>query len=188
MTTLVNEQAPAEKKRSGSLTTFAIMIGLLVLGVVIAVALYQQGQSQPTDGPAPNFEMTTFDGEEFALSDFEGKVVVLNFWASWCAECAVEASDLQAVHEYYGDDVAVVGIAYADNGPGSLDYLNRYGITYLNAPDRGTRISDDYRIRGVPETFIIDQRGDIAYLHVGIVTLGELMTEIDTLLETGGTS
>jgi cytochrome c biogenesis protein CcmG/thiol:disulfide interchange protein DsbE len=161
---------------------------MVVAGMIIAVQLYNQQQTQPVTGHlAPGFDFTTFDGESFKLSDFRGKVVVLNFWASWCAPCRVEAPELQAAWERYQEsgDVVFIGIAYADNGPRSIAYLEEFEITYLNAPDLGTRISDLYRIQGVPETFIIDQNGDVAQFIYAGVGEEQLVNIIEPLLAGG---
>jgi len=170
--------------------TIFLIIAILVAGAVIGVALMNQNQLQPTGGPAPDFAITTFDDQTFKLSDLRGKVVVLNFWASWCAPCEAEAADLQRAWEHYEgrDDVAFLGVAYADNGPRSLEFIERHGITYLNGPDRGTSISHDYNIQGVPETFIIDQNGDIARFIYSTVSEGELISLVDTLLLEGAES
>jgi cytochrome c biogenesis protein CcmG/thiol:disulfide interchange protein DsbE len=146
--------------------------------------LARQNAGRPTSGPAPEFPFTTFDGQNFKLSDFRGKVVVLNFWASWCVPCRDEAPELEAAWEQYRSrgDVVFLGIAYADNGPKSLAFIEEFGLTYLNAPDLGTRISAQYGIQGVPETFIIDQRGNVAEFIYAGVTQTQLSAVIDRLL------
>lgn len=161
-----------------------LMICIVVAAAIIGFALMRQNQGQPTSGTAPEFAFTTFDGQNYNLSDFRGKVVFLNFWASWCGPCRDEAPELQNTWEAYQEenaDVVFVGIAYADNGPRSIEYLQEFGITYLNAPDLGTRISDLYNIQGVPESFIIDQQGNI--VDFTFATTGEhIRSVVDPLL------
>ena len=183
------QELPIEKHKSLNLGTLVLLAVVVLFGAVIAMALSRQNREQPRSGPAPEFSFTTFDGVDYQLSDFRGKVVVLNFWASWCVECGYEAEDLQAVWEYYApsENVVFLGVAYADNGPRSLEYMERYGITYLNAPDLGTRISEDYRITGVPETFIIDQDGNVAQFIYGVTNQTQLTSIIEGLLTRGTT-
>ena len=131
-----------------------------------------QAVRQPLTGPkvgelAPEFELITFDEETVRLSDLRGRVVVVNFWASWCKACAEEAADLEAVwREYAERGVTVVGVDYTDTRAAALAYIERHGITYPNGPDRQSRISRAYRIKGVPETFVIDRAGRIAPLRL----------------------
>lgn len=153
---------PPSKSKLGA-GSLAILGGILVAVVVIGIALVRVQQTQPTEGQAPDFEVTTFTGETFRLSDQRGKIVVLNFWGSWCPPCRDEAPLLEALWQDYQDqDVVVLGIAYADTEQGSLNFIQEFGITYPNAPDLRTEISKNlYHIIGAPETFIIDRQGNI---------------------------
>ena len=184
----VTEFAEKPKRKSGGfgLGSIVLLASIVIAAVIIGIALVRQGATQPLSGPAPVFGFTTFDGATYNLQDFRGKVVVINFWASWCAPCAYESPELQAAWEYYqARDVVFIGIAYADNGPKSLEFIERYGLDYLNAPDVGTYISELYHIAGVPETFIIDQNGYIAQFFYAPVTELQLSEVIDPLLERG---
>lgn len=180
----IKNQSPKEGGNL-SLGSIVLLAGIVISAAIFGLALMRQSETQPGEGtPASDFEFTTFDGETYRLSDFRGKVVMLNFWASWCAPCREEAPELQAAWEYYQDkDVVFLGIAYADNGPKSLEYLEEFDVTYLNAPDLGTRISEEYNIQGVPETFIIDKEGNVAQFIYAGVTRERLISIIDGLLQ-----
>lgn len=180
---LTNPEASPSRSRLSPATWF-MLVGFIALGLIVALALFRQTRPQPTEGPAPDFAFTTFEGEDYQLSDFRGKVVVLNFWASWCPPCRGEAPEFQSAWSHYepSGDVVFLGIAYADNGVRSLEFLNRYGVTYLNAPDIETRVSGLYGIRGVPETFIIDQKGNVVGFLIAGATESQLRSIIDPLL------
>ena len=180
-----NQPAEAQPARPRfGLGSIMLIIGILSVAGVFGLALARQNKAQPTSGAAPEFSLTTFDGQSFKLSDLRGKVVMINFWASWCGPCKEEAPALQATWDAYKSrkDVVFIGIAYADNGPRSLDFIKQYGITYLNGPDLGTRISESYNIQGVPESFIIDRKGNVfEFIYAGI-TQSALSATIDRAL------
>ena len=175
--------------RSRRLNPFIIVILLasLLLLLVLGLQLINTQQGQPNRGPAPDFTLELFDemgGGTFTLSENRGKVVVINFWASWCGPCRVEAPALQEVWEAYQDrgDVVLVGVDYVDNTQDALGYINEFGITYPNGPDLGTRISDAYRIQGVPETFVVGKDGHIFQFIYAGVSARDLANIIDRAL------
>lgn len=161
--------------------------GLALLLVVLGIGLFQSQQGQVGVGEAaPDFELISFEGDTYRLEDYRGSVIVVNFWASWCESCKPEARDLEAAYQYYLErgDVLFLGVDYVDTEPEALAYIAEFGITYPNGPDLRTRISQAFRIRGVPETFIIDQQGIISHLQIGpFLSLEEIKSRIDPLLD-----
>ena len=159
---------------------------LAALLLVIAIGLNRSQQGQVSVGQqAPDFTLTSFNGESYHLESLRGKVVLVNFWASWCESCKPEAADLENAWRRYQtrDDVIFLGVDYVDTERDAKAYLEAFDITYPNGPDKGTKISQAYRVQGVPETFIIDKSGQIVHVQIGpFHSLSEITALIDPLL------
>lgn len=180
------EQASAPARfRPWKLLVWLVVLGLLG---VLGWKLVTDRQAQPRSGLAPDFTLTTFDGQVIRLPDLRDKVVVLNFWASWCKPCEEEADELERAWRMYRDKgVVFIGVDWVDTEAAALDYIKRFNITYPNGPDTGTRISQAYRIQGVPETFFINRKGEIVDLKIAPLTWDELTAKLDKLVaEPGG--
>ncbi len=117
---------------------------------------------------APDFTLTLFDGKTVSLSDFRGKVVFLNFWASWCPPCRAEARDLETAWQKFKDqDIVFLGVDIQDTEKEALAFLREFNVSYPNGRDASGKIAVDYGVWGIPETFFIDGEGRITYKHVG---------------------
>lgn len=161
-------------------------VGLFALLLIVGLGLIRTQEGPVSAGQrAPEFILNTFDGEVIAPADLAGKVVVLNFWASWCKPCEQEAADLETAWRNYQfrDDILFLGVDYVDTEPEARLYLQKFDITYPNGPDLRTSISQAFRIRGVPETYIIGADGILAHVQIGPFTsLAQIQSVIDPLI------
>ncbi len=172
----------AEQTRRVPLWFLALLVGILVVLTILGIGMFVRSQGQVSRGPAPDFTLETFDGQVIRLSDYRGMPVVINFWASWCLECYREAPILEDAWRRHKEHVMFIGVDYVDTEAAARQYLRRFDITYPNGMDRGSRISDAYRIRGVPETFFVDRNGFVQGVKIGPVTADELENWIQKLL------
>jgi cytochrome c biogenesis protein CcmG/thiol:disulfide interchange protein DsbE len=164
-----------------------VWVGLLALLAILAFGLLRTQQGPVgVNQSAPSFVLTTFDGEEISSIALQDKIIVVNFWASWCKPCEQEAADLEAAWRYYqpGGEVVFLGVDYVDTEPEARAYLEKFQISYPNGPDLGTRISQAFRIQGVPETYIIDTTNTLRFVRKGpFRNLAEIKAAIDPLLK-----
>jgi len=189
---MTDSTTPAPRRGVPLWVQIIIWVGLIGLLAIVAMGLRraQQGTVQPGQ-KIQNFSLPLYNGYELdgnnesKLEDLRGKVVVLNFWASWCKPCEQEAAELEQAWKEYEPTGKVVflGADYVDTEPNARVYLKKFGITYPNGPDLATKISQYFRIKGVPETYFIDQEGVLRYVQVGPFTsVDQLRSQIDTLL------
>ena len=167
-----------------TVVAFVVLIGFLAF---IALGLKRSQQGPITIGQnIPPIALTTFDGSVINTKDLAGKVIVLNFWASWCKPCESEAAELEQAWLYYkpGGKVVFLGVDYVDTEPEARGYLTKFNITYPNGPDLRTLISQTFRIRGVPETYLIDKNGKLGYVQIGpFASVDEIKLAIDPFLK-----
>lgn len=179
------------KRASIAAATAAPVIGLLAWG------LTRDPNSIPSPLPgreAPTFALQVFApgqgdlarpaGDTVRLADLRGKVVVLNFWASWCLACRDEHSALSDVaRSYAGQPVQFLGVLYNDvPDKGTAWIAQMGGQSYPSVDDPGARVAIDYGLYGVPETFFLDANGRVAYKHTGPVTAGVVRFKVDSLM------
>ncbi len=147
--------------------------------------LAQSQSSRVREGePAPGFALDLLDESTLDLADLRGEVVVLNFWATWCPPCEDELPDFQSVWEDYRQrNVVFVGLTIQEDMAEVEEMLARLGVTYPVGLDAQQQIALEYGITGVPETFVIDPQGDVASVHIGPVSAGQLRQDLDNLLE-----
>jgi cytochrome c biogenesis protein CcmG, thiol:disulfide interchange protein DsbE len=170
-----------------ALVAVTALFGLLLYGVL-------QGDDESgidealADGrraAAPALSLPKLEGGgETSLDDYRGKVVVLNFWASWCAPCRDEAPLLERWHKRIAaQGGTVLGVNALDSTDDAREFVRRFGITYPNIRDVSGERLKPFGIAAYPETFVIDRRGRIAALVRGPVTERFLDEEVPPLLE-----
>ena len=136
--------------------------------------------------PAPEFVLSRLNAPgKLKLGSLRGKVVVLNFWASWCAPCKTEAPRLEAAWQHYkGMGVVVVGVDGQDFSGDAKRFIRKHGITYPNVHDGPGDIGTKYGVTGFPETYFVDRRGRlIGDRVVGEVSADKLTAGIQRALE-----
>ncbi|MEZ4679595.1 MAG: TlpA disulfide reductase family protein [Caldilineaceae bacterium] len=138
--------------------------------------------AQPAvDHPAPDFSLTTLDGDQFTLSAHKGTPIVLNFWATWCGPCQNEMPALQLASARFQDYVQVVGVDQGEESAVVQRFVDELGVTFPIPLDSDFTAGQLYNVQGMPTTFFIDRNGIIRHLWIGemnSVTLAEGIAEI----------
>ncbi|MGH7276901.1 MAG: TlpA family protein disulfide reductase [Candidatus Rokuibacteriota bacterium] len=165
---------------------------LIPLSAVPVLALLAYGfRVNPRDIPSPlvgrpaaAFALQAFAGAPVTLEAQRGKVVVLNFWASWCyPACYEEAPVLERQWRAFRDrGVVVIGVDIQDTEEAGQKFIRDFGLTFPNLRDTTGQVSVDYGVYGVPETFFIDRQGRLRAKHVGAVTDEAFRTNVERLL------
>lgn len=160
------------------------LIGALVVLYVFAMPSYRQGEPSVAGRRAPDFTVQA-DGRQFHLSDLRGKVVVLDFWASWCTPCVEEAASLNALQQRIASQGGtVLGISWDDDPSAYQKFLTEHQVNFPTYRDNGKQIGTNYGTSLIPEAYLISRDGRIARKIVGEQdwTSPELSAAIDTLL------
>jgi cytochrome c biogenesis protein CcmG, thiol:disulfide interchange protein DsbE len=161
-----------------ALPTLAALLGAAVLGLLVYGVSTKSANTSLDDAvahgqrpPAPQRLLPLLAGSgERSLADYRGKVVVLNFWASWCAPCAAEAPLLErAQNRLAAHGGTVLGVTYLDATPDALGFVRQYRLTYPNLRDISGNYAHSYGTDLLPETFVIDRQG-----HVEAISRGEI--------------
>ena len=180
-------------------STYKLIITLLVLVIVIGggVLLYRNlgqnidlGEAIPTEtisqNLAPDFTVADAEGKEVMLSDFRGKGVVLNFWASWCGPCKSEMPHFQEAYDQYGEDVHFLMVnmseALGDSRANADAFLTEGGYTFPVYYDTNAECAYGYGVTGIPMTFFIDKNGNLVSGKTGMISKADLERRIQTIL------
>lgn len=159
----------------GSLFLFGLLRGAPDRDIASA----RLGRDMPAFNLPVHAPFRTEYGSTFEFGpDGQAGPMVVNFWATWCFPCREEAPVLQRAWERYGDEVTILGIQTQDRGNESegVEFIDEFGLTFPNVIDRDSRVSIDWGLFGVPETYFVRSDGSLAYKHTGLVS-DQLMDE-----------
>ena len=164
--------------------TQSFLLTFLVSSLLLMLGCSDKTTAQKTPAEvAPDFNIALFEGGNFQLSAQKGKVVVINFFASWCVSCGEETPVIEiASRKYAPQSVAFLAIAVDDTEKKAKAFMKKTGLSIPAGLDKTGKIKDDYGIYGMPTTFFIDKNGKVSYFHAGVVTEELLKQEIDKLL------
>lgn len=140
---------------------------------------------------APNFQLEALDGGQVSLSDFKGKVVLANLWATWCPPCVRETPRLVRLAEHYrGQGLVVLGIntTYQDDRAKVADFVRDQQIAYPILLDTNDQFGQAYSARLLPTSYLIDQNGKIVQVRVGEIDEAQLGDQVEALLKAGATT
>ena len=168
-----------------AISLFFIIAGFTFVGTVnCSEGNSQQVVEQQERQKAFNFELKDLEGKIHRLSDFEGKVVILDFWDTWCPPCRQEIPGFVELHDSYKDSgFVMIGIAFARFGPAAVsDFMKDYKIEYLSLLADQNVIDGFGGITSIPTTYVIDKKGNIYKKHVGFAPKSTFEKEIKVLL------
>ena len=161
---------------------------LFAIALVLVLAFVWTGCGGPTQSQneaiqAPDFKLSLLNGGETSLSDFSGKPVMLNFWATWCPPCREEMPYLQQIHEQRSADVVVLTVNMAEN-PGDVEeFIREFGLSFPVLLDSNGDVAQQYGVRAIPTTFFIDKSGILQGVKIGAFrNIAEIESELEKII------
>ena len=167
------------RKNSAPLIIILIGAGLLITALVILLA--SGGGKEPN----PN-AILLLNGGTTEVADYQGQVLIVNFWASWCPPCRAEMPEIQAYYNQYRDDgLALLMVNSGETEATARSFIQQTGFTFPVGLDPTNRISDNYGINALPVTLVYDRDGEIVYRHSGMISRAVLDAQVTPLLADG---
>ena len=174
------------RKSTMAITAFAIacFLGLLIWAMLNRQPITGLSGVTMVNRPAPDFTLTTFQGTKISLQSLRGKPVIINFWASWCPPCRIEAPLLENTWRAYKNrDLVFLGVNIQDRKEDALSYMREFNITYPNGPDPDGEIAIDYGVSGLPVTFFVARNGEVVRRWVGDIEKNVLLSSIEEIMQ-----
>jgi len=194
------------RRRRAVVVAAAALVGVLVVVVLVTVWPGGSSATSEVDGnasavlytaghrpAAPDFTATTLTGSKLNFASYRGKVVVVNFWGSWCVPCRSEASTLADLAiQYQRAGVSFLGVDVRDNTASAQAFVQSFGVSYPSVNDASSAVTQDFSsavpIAATPTTLVVDRTGHIAGAVFGALTYPELNTILTSVTAEGGVS
>ena len=160
----------------------ASVVGLIaVVALVSSLGLFGSKQFG-VGAKAPDFALKTPEGEVVRLSDFRGRVVVLDFFATWCGPCRLEIAHLKEVREAFGESVVIISISIRESPEAVSRFAKVYGMDWVVVIDERGDVALRYRVTAIPTIVIVDREGRVRFIRVGVTPAETLKAEVSKLL------
>lgn len=138
--------------------------------LALAGAAWAAGTIKPwTSGATPPLALRDLDGKEHKLADYKGKVVVLNFWATWCDPCREEMPAMQRLQDKLAGKVVILAVDYGEGPPRIRDFLKKVPVKFTVLLDRDTSAATAWKVKVLPTTLVIDPEQKVRFVAVGDV-------------------
>lgn len=150
-----------------------IKILAMLMGLIMALSLVGCGGNKSASGEvkvgdkAPDFVAELTNGEKFSLADNKGKVILINFWATWCGPCVEEMPDIEKIQKEYGDKVEILSVNYGEDRKTVDEFLKDKNYTFKVAYDDNMAIANEYPSDGIPYLVVVDKEGKVHETMVG---------------------
>jgi peroxiredoxin len=165
---------------------FRLELNTWMRAVAVTAALATTSMVGASSALAPSFTLPSRAGDTVSLAQLKGKVVMLNFWASWCGPCRQEMPLLDQMHKRYSAlGFTLVGVNVDANSKDAEDWLSKTPVSFPVLFDRESKVSAMYDVKAMPSTVFIDRKGNVRYLHKGYKAgdEGEYLNQIRALLK-----
>jgi len=145
-----------------------VLVGIMVFSIV------SKDKTKISAQGSLDFSLESIDGKNYSISDFKGKKVILNFFATWCPPCNAEVADFERFYRENKDHIIIIGIDMQEDKKSVVEFVKSKGITYPVLLDADGKVSSRFNIGGIPTSFLLDENGNVISWNVGMMSYSQL--------------